>query len=84
MVTSTGRNSPVRHSTGAAGDHTKRKDHRRPRPRYSTSRASTISHFTGTKPDARRGEERARGQRPNRPPPGNRPSLRKRSGALTG
>jgi hypothetical protein len=60
MLTSTGGHSSMRHSTGATGDQAKRKDHRRPHPRFSTSRASTINHFTGAEPNARRDEEHAR------------------------
>jgi len=60
MLTSTGRNARVKHSTGTVEDHTKRKDHRRPRPRFSTSQASTINHFTGAESNARRDEEHAR------------------------
>lgn len=79
MKYSTGRNTRVRHSTATKEDGVNRRNHRRPRPRFSTSRASTMNHFTGAKSDG--GVRRsARGQRPNRPPPGNRPSLRERSG----
>ena len=48
MLTSTGRNSRVRHSTAEVGDHAMRRNHCRPRPRFSTGRECTVNHFTGT------------------------------------
>ena len=65
MLTSTGRDSRVRHlrhSTAEEGDHAGRRNHRRPRPRYSTGRECTVNHFTGTPSNVRRDEERAQAE----------------------
>lgn len=62
MLTSTGRNSRMKHSTGADGSRAKRRKDRHPRPRHSTGRESTINHFTGMRFDMRREEEHARAQ----------------------
>lgn len=62
MLTSTGRNSRVRHSTTEEGDHSWRRNHRRPRPRFSTGREGTVNHFTGTLYDEIGDKERARAE----------------------
>jgi len=60
MLTSTGRNARMKHSTGGAGNRAKRREDRHPRPQHSTGRESTINHSTGMGSDVRRDEERAR------------------------
>ena len=62
MLASTSRNSRVRHSTAEVGNHSGRRNHCRPRPRYSTGRECTVNHFTGTLYDVRRDEERAQAE----------------------
>lgn len=62
MLTSTGRNSRVRHSTAEEGDHAGRRNHRRSRPRYSTGREGTVNHFTGTPSDEICDKERAQAE----------------------
>ena len=63
MLASTGRNSRVRHLTTEVGNHAGRRNHRRPRPRFSTGREGTVNHFTGTLLyDVRRDEEHARAE----------------------
>jgi hypothetical protein len=59
MLASTGRNSRVRHSTAEVGDHAMRRNHCRPRPRFSTGRECTVNHFTGTPYDERPDKEGA-------------------------
>ena len=62
MLTSTGRTSRVKHSTGAGGGRAKRKKDRHPRPRHSTGRESTINHSTGVGSDVRHDKKRARAE----------------------
>jgi len=62
MLASTGRNARVRHLTTEVGNHAGRRNHSRPRPRYSTGRECTVNHFTGTLYDVRRDEERAQAE----------------------
>ena len=62
MLTSTGRNSRMKHSTGADGSRAKRRKDRHPSPRHSTGRESTINHSTGVWSDGRRDEEYAQVQ----------------------
>lgn len=59
MLTSIGRNSHMKHATGAEGDHAKRRRERHRRPRHSTGRESTINHSTGIWSDKRRDKEHA-------------------------
>jgi len=47
MKTSTSRDSSVKHSTGSNDTMTRKKNHRRPRPKTSTGENATITHFTG-------------------------------------
>ena len=62
MLASTSRNSRVRHSTAEVGNRAGRRNHCRPRPRYSTGRECTVNHFTGTPSNVRRDEERAQAE----------------------
>jgi len=62
MLASTGRNSRVRHSTAEVGDHAMRRNHCRPRPRYSTGKECTVNHFTGTPSDEIGDKERAQAE----------------------
>lgn len=62
MLTSTGRNSRMRHSTSEEGDHAGRRSHRRPRPRFSTGREGTVNHFTGTQSDEKPDKEGAQAE----------------------
>ena len=57
MKTSTNRDSKVKHSTGSNGTMTRKKNHRRPRPKTSTGEKATITHFTGRSLDVQPKEE---------------------------
>ena len=50
---STGRESRVKHSTGAEPDQVAKARRGYPRPRYSTGESTSIAHFTGRETDYR-------------------------------
>ena len=53
LRSSTGRDSRVKHSTGAEPDRVAKARRGHPSPRYSTGESATIAHFTGRETDYR-------------------------------
>ena len=58
LRSSTGRKSPVKHSTGAEPAKVAKARRGHPRTRYSTGESASIAHFTGRETDHRALEKR--------------------------